>query len=71
MKAKVKTKNKTKAASKPTLKDVQAKAAKPKKKKSNLLKIIAATVGLLGVASALLVKKEKAKSKTKKPGASQ
>ena len=62
MKEKMTTKTKpkaNKAKGKPSLNELAPK----KKKKTSFLKILATTIGLLGVASAILMKKEKPKGK--------
>ena len=65
MKAKSKDKMKTKPVtkSKPTLSEL---APKKKKKKSSFFKILATTIGLLGVASAVMLRKEKSKGTKRK-----
>jgi hypothetical protein len=70
MKAKTKKKTalKTLAKSK-TVAKVSPPKAKTKKKKTSFLKVLATTIGLIGVASALLMKKEKPKAKKPKSGA--
>ncbi len=66
MKAKALKSTKSKApASKPKLEVVAKRTLKPKKKKSSFLKVLATTLAI-GVASAILMRKEKPKSKKPK-----